>query len=107
MGARLATGIADAGAEPKHSTALATRLIARAFTGASLIFSDPTRPGVRRKQAGTCHNARKAGRVVVIQRCRLPLSSCCNRPCPILFSRSEEHTSELQSLRHLVCRLLL
>src|SRR5205814_3726649 len=24
-----------------------------------------------------------------------------------LFSRSEEHTSELQSLRHLVCRLLL
>src|ERR1039458_10264174 len=25
----------------------------------------------------------------------------------ILFSRSEEHTSELQSLRHLVCRLLL
>src|ERR1039458_4874504 len=26
-------------------------------------------------------------------------------PCP--FLRSEEHTSELQSLRHLVCRLLL
>src|SRR5262245_2938065 len=24
----------------------------------------------------------------------------------ILFQRSEEHTSELQSLRHLVCRLL-
>src|ERR1039458_10786807 len=24
-----------------------------------------------------------------------------------LFARSEEHTSELQSLRHLVCRLLL
>src|SRR5258705_10148347 len=34
-------------------------------------------------------------------------------PCPPTFSgtsfhdRSEEHTSELQSLRHLVCRLLL
>src|SRR5882724_4720154 len=27
-------------------------------------------------------------------------------PCP-RFPRSEEHTSELQSLRHLVCRLLL
>src|SRR5262245_65254758 len=27
------------------------------------------------------------------------------RPCSL--SRSEEHTSELQSLRHLVCRLLL
>src|SRR5262245_65770399 len=26
---------------------------------------------------------------------------------PVTFSRSEEHTSELQSLRHLVCRLLL
>src|ERR1035438_10623766 len=26
--------------------------------------------------------------------------------CPVLY-RSEEHTSELQSLRHLVCRLLL
>src|SRR5262245_64583667 len=26
---------------------------------------------------------------------------------PALGSRSEEHTSELQSLRHLVCRLLL
>src|SRR5205814_8809386 len=32
-----------------------------------------------------------------------------NRPRPSLLSscRSEEHTSELQSLRHLVCRLLL
>src|ERR1035441_5531082 len=27
-------------------------------------------------------------------------------PCPItVYERSEEHTSELQSLRHLVCRL--
>src|SRR5262245_63101657 len=25
----------------------------------------------------------------------------------VFFARSEEHTSELQSLRHLVCRLLL
>src|SRR5262245_64755965 len=32
------------------------------------------------------------------------------RPCPrgpTALTRSEEHTSELQSLRHLVCRLLL
>src|SRR5258705_3234856 len=28
-------------------------------------------------------------------------------PCGRAFPRSEEHTSELQSLRHLVCRLLL
>src|SRR5258705_6632704 len=35
---------------------------------------------------------------------------CWSLPlCPVLwrFRRSEEHTSELQSLRHLVCRLLL
>src|ERR1039458_10589832 len=36
----------------------------------------------------------------------LPLSAACARK-PIHPSRSEEHTSELQSLRHLVCRLLL
>src|ERR1039458_5793084 len=28
-------------------------------------------------------------------------------PGSVILSRSEEHTSELQSLRHLVCRLLL
>src|ERR1035441_10708155 len=28
-------------------------------------------------------------------------------PRPKMMNRSEEHTSELQSLRHLVCRLLL
>src|SRR5262245_65271307 len=28
-------------------------------------------------------------------------------PAPATLPRSEEHTSELQSLRHLVCRLLL
>src|ERR1039458_6523827 len=46
----------------------------------------------------------------------LPISDCSSPPARLrkwrLFpspvtSRSEEHTSELQSLRHLVCRLLL
>src|SRR5947199_4364395 len=33
---------------------------------------------------------------------------CVVGDCPrLVCSRSEEHTSELQSLRHLVCRLLL
>src|SRR5205814_3857375 len=32
--------------------------------------------------------------------------NCGRDPCPDV-RRSEEHTSELQSLRHLVCRLLL
>src|SRR5471030_3549126 len=35
-------------------------------------------------------------------RCRQPLQPVCKSG-----PRSEEHTSELQSLRHLVCRLLL
>src|SRR5437899_8756245 len=30
-----------------------------------------------------------------------------SRASPVVAPRSEEHTSELQSLRHLVCRLLL
>src|SRR5205814_10484662 len=48
----------------------------------------------------------------VQQGCRRP--SCeqaplrvCMRRCLRPTARSEEHTSELQSLRHLVCRLLL
>src|SRR5438046_3525706 len=32
---------------------------------------------------------------------------CRQAPCPQLAGRSEEHTSELQSLTNLVCRLLL
>src|ERR1035441_10996568 len=35
---------------------------------------------------------------------RIPSTSTVRRSEPV--SRSEEHTSELQSLRHLVCRLL-
>src|SRR5262245_63813610 len=36
-----------------------------------------------------------------------PYTSYADEPLAPLTSRSEEHTSELQSLRHLVCRLLL
>src|ERR1039458_10649224 len=42
---------------------------------------------------------------------KAPPLDCAGRPpalTPVLaLTRSEEHTSELQSLRHLVCRLLL
>src|SRR5437899_4490609 len=40
-------------------------------------------------------------------RSRLAAGSTSKSPAPQSASRSEEHTSELQSLRHLVCRLLL
>src|SRR5947199_7964533 len=38
---------------------------------------------------------------------RLPLLAQLLRVIGLRTGRSEEHTSELQSLRHLVCRLLL
>src|SRR5258705_5832940 len=38
---------------------------------------------------------------------RIEGGSCDARDFERLADRSEEHTSELQSLRHLVCRLLL
>src|SRR5437899_6490115 len=39
--------------------------------------------------------------------CFWPTKSTAHPQRPRPLSRSEEHTSELQSLRHLVCRLLL
>src|SRR5205823_13035726 len=42
--------------------------------------------------------------VVVLRRAR---PACAPRSCPRGSRRSEEHTSELQSLAYLVCRLLL
>src|SRR5205814_6017124 len=41
--------------------------------------------------------------------CIAPSRRSCHRISapPSVLGRSEEHTSELQSLRHLVCRLLL
>src|SRR5215510_16272841 len=41
------------------------------------------------------------------RRCRLWSWRAAWRPISICASRSEEHTSELQSRGHLVCRLLL
>src|ERR1039458_5240870 len=39
--------------------------------------------------------------------CTFPEAEMLNTPPLTVVMRSEEHTSELQSLRHLVCRLLL
>src|SRR5258705_2554603 len=58
------------------------------FPYTTLFRSDPLQEGVGNSKA-------LVDRILDIRRCPRP------------FSRSEEHTSELQSLRHLVCRLLL
>src|SRR5262245_11797553 len=42
-----------------------------------------------------------------ISRVKTAVNNVKTRACTKPTSRSEEHTSELQSLRHLVCRLLL
>src|SRR5690606_41215058 len=47
---------------------------------------------------------RRCGRLCYQLGCK-PSRSWCR--CPLLHSRSEEHTSELQSRENLVCRLLL
>src|SRR5262245_63189181 len=55
-------------------------------------------PGTRRRACATCRPAPDVERAPPAA--RHPASS-------VRHLRSEEHTSELQSLRHLVCRLLL
>src|SRR5205814_421395 len=44
---------------------------------------------------------------LILEREPLRVRAPVDAPEPAAASRSEEHTSELQSLRHLVCRLLL
>src|SRR5438045_7833087 len=50
-------------------------------------------------------------RKLILSSTNISLASCCSFTPEVLLIRSkirsEEHTSELQSLRHLVCRLLL
>src|ERR1035441_8236790 len=56
----------------------------------------------RRREDRHGRNRHPVARLPPSERCYTALS---NRP--MRFPRSKEHTSELQSLRHLVCRLLL
>src|SRR5438045_8231094 len=51
----------------------------------------------------------KVGILALIRRITQPTAACCTKAAVgcVIRLRSEEHTSELQSLRHLVCRLLL
>src|SRR5205823_14154580 len=63
-------------------------------------------------RSATCTSRRRAGFPMAwwtAPRCSHAASweSCACRSAPTSCSRSEEHTSELQSLAYLVCRLLL
>src|SRR5436853_3784900 len=73
-----------------------------------------------RSELGNVHRADRAREIILTTETRRePETGLCLRtsstpslvfsvtPCLHGENRSEEHTSELQSLRHLVCRLLL
>src|ERR1035438_4749698 len=62
------------------------------------------------KDKAVCHLLRsKSSKAAADEskKCVLLCSNCHRELHDGLITRSEEHTSELQSLRHLVCRLLL
>src|SRR5439155_7878478 len=74
--------------------------------------SASSRAGSRFSPSPRCpHAAPTTPRRKSRSRCATDASSRKRRPCPAETprtpSRSEEHTSELQSRGHLVCRLLL
>src|SRR5262245_64696783 len=66
----------------------------------------------RRRSCAAARRPSEAGRRAVL-RARLTRAACARLrgaavlPPAVFIPRSEEHTSELQSLRHLVCRILL
>src|SRR5947199_5020532 len=79
---------------PPRSTLFPYTTLFRSATGIPRISTIRRSLGIRRRAAG-CHES---------------MCICCGRHSSspdTQASRSEEHTSELQSLRHLVCRLLL
>src|SRR5690348_18333830 len=70
------------------------------------------RSGSTRRPRRGCSTTRSrspgwTGTVTSGTRCRRPTTSCSCCTWPAWPARSEEHTSELQSPVHLVCRLLL
>src|SRR5689334_24771167 len=74
--------------------------------GAPPLLDDPVWSGQLRELAGTF--ARPTAILIVSAHWEsAPLSLSASGPGTELVYRSEEHTSELQSQFHLVCRLLL
>src|SRR6267143_5649910 len=76
------------------------------FTLIGLCFSCCPRPGcaiARRNTAATVNLARRLPRRDIV----IANPPCLTGTISLDRSRSEEHTSELQSQFHLVCRLLL
>src|SRR5687768_18258891 len=67
----------------------------------------PVAVGRTSTNAGCDNRARLARASCAASKCPMLPTLIDSRPPPQATSRSEEHTSELQSRLHLVCRLLL
>src|SRR5262245_63776934 len=87
----------------------------RIFNGESklagdMVFHCPTRKACIHGERSTCQGmwVKEAQDHIGVGHCRVRgAAAIAGRTWIASGARSEEHTSELQSLRHLVCRLLL
>src|SRR5438045_8281721 len=73
----------------------------------SALHSFPTRRSSDLRVAGPTDAKMRLRASVREYRARDAMTAATILICDCAIPRSEEHTSELQSLRHLVCRLLL
>src|SRR5205814_9448147 len=89
---------------PQHLYPFPTRrssdLASRKLTDTNLLFHSVTED--------SCPKASEQQEITEVQECSVGKGCCGSQTNSVRHEkRSEEHTSELQSLRHLVCRLLL
>src|SRR5205814_9396242 len=70
-------------------------------------MTSPATPEARMRSVKIIHGALMAGVSLFLLVTVWLHRVSARAPLPVSGERSEEHTSELQSLRHLVCRLLL
>src|SRR5258706_10021195 len=80
------------------------------FPYTTLFRSRPTAPASRSSGGIASCRARSTARSACVKSSAAPIASSKGRPSSLRsgqLRRSEEHTSELQSLTNLVCRLLL
>src|ERR1035441_6223370 len=91
---RLAAPLRAANVRERFSP-IALALLATVLAVAALAQTASEKPSLDTRRVGS--------RLACQCGCKDSVATCSMLEC----SRSEEHTSELQSLRHLVCRLLL
>src|SRR2546425_6722372 len=89
--------------KPRRHSAIAELEIILELPINSLLHSNPPKQG-RRPTTGTSQSSSQANRRGAGPQARLSFTQDCRKHT---IRRSEEHTSELQSLAYLVCRLLL